>query len=440
MKYLPILLLTLLGVVFRLVWSSYTGYTAEDAYITFQFARQLAVYHEFSFNLGQPIYGTTTPLLTFLLAVWYTFNTDLVLASRVLALVAFSGGLWFLYFSFQPKPAKLACLLVATSSLLISEEMSGMEMPLLFLFMMGSIYTLISDRPLLSGLLCGLLLLTRIDTCVFVAAMLVAHHLNRKPILPFLIGTLIYAPWLIFSFFYFGSPVPFTITAKSVAYGINPKPFVVHLEKTVDYLSIWFGVLILLGSLLLTRRTAFLAVFFIAQLIFLCFTGSTFFTRYFYTLTVTGLLIAALALARQPHSTWLGLLLCIVLFQPGLARNQQFLQRERMVHLQEIGTWLHHHTPPGATIQLEPLGYVGFHAQRVMLDEVGLITPAVVDLHRQRIGAENFYLYLGTDYILLQCGQAAKVMQDFSQAYTLIHEFREGTARACYEVWQKNGE
>lgn len=59
------------ALLIRLVWIVYTNYTEEDAFITFRFARQLAKGNGFVFNVGEPIYGTTTPLLTLLLSIWY---------------------------------------------------------------------------------------------------------------------------------------------------------------------------------------------------------------------------------------------------------------------------------------------------------------------------------------------------------------------------------
>lgn len=438
--YLPIILICLLGVGLRIGWMNYTDYTAEDAYITFQFARQVADGNEFSFNTGQPIYGTTTPLLTILLSVWRWAGWDIVLGSKLIALAAFAGGLWMLYFALRPAPAIVSTFLISASPLLIAQDMSGMENALLFFFMAGALRGLTLGEPVLSGLMCGFLLWTRVDSAVFVVAILLAHFVDRKSMLSFLAGTLIYLPWLAFAWWYFGDPVPFTITAKTVAYGINSPPFNEHLTRVTDYLSLWTFILILLAGVVSSRRTVFLPLFFVANTLLLCFSGSTFFDRYFYTFTVAGILIVSLALARIKNTAIVVLATLVLVILPfnkaEHVDSYAIKQRDRHVHLKEIGLWLNSNTPPESTVQLEPLGYIGYYAQRVMLDEVGLVTPAVVDLHRQRIRAENFYQYLKTDYILLQCGQADKVMMEFSQEYTLIKEFTQGSARACYEVWK----
>ncbi|MFP6641670.1 MAG: hypothetical protein VCC04_15605 [Myxococcota bacterium] len=46
----------------------FVDYAYDDAYITYRYARNLAMGHGFVYNLGQDFLGTTTPLLTLLLA------------------------------------------------------------------------------------------------------------------------------------------------------------------------------------------------------------------------------------------------------------------------------------------------------------------------------------------------------------------------------------
>ncbi len=59
-----------IALLFRLAWLLFTNFTAEDAFITFRFAQQIGLGNGFAYNPGDPIYGTTTPLFTLLLAVW----------------------------------------------------------------------------------------------------------------------------------------------------------------------------------------------------------------------------------------------------------------------------------------------------------------------------------------------------------------------------------
>lgn len=440
-KHIPFLLILSLGVGLRIWWWSYTRHTAEDAHITFQFARMVAEQAEFAFNPGQPIYGSTTPLLTILLSLWYEFNTDIVLGSKVIALLAFAGGMIFLYQSLEGHARWIAPLLVATSFRLIAEDMSGMEMSLLFFFMMGSIRGLFSREIWISGLMCGFLLWARMDMVVFVIAMAIAHFLNKKPVLPFLAGTLIYVPWLVFAWYYFGSPIPFTVIAKEVAYG-TPSSFGEHWKHLVaiaNYLSLSIVITTLVAFYFTGRRVLFLCLFIAFEVAFLGMTGSTFFPRYFYLLTTACLIVIAIAIpALRDYRLMIlaSTFLIAITFNTEQISYYKNLQENRYAVLQQIGAWLNANTDPESTVLLEPLGYVGYGAQRIMLDEVGLITPRVVELHRQDVGGKNFFRYLHTDYILFQCHQADGVMDDLRLEYEAVQLFTDTSFRGCYELWR----
>lgn len=438
-KYVSIILISLLAIALRLWWWNYTNFTAEDAHITFQFAKQIAAGNGFVFNAGERVYGTTTPLLTLLLAI-LPFSP--ILASKLIGLASVVGGLWFLYFALPyRKAAILATLLLAVSMKLIAEDMQGMESPLLFLFITGSYYGYTKDRPYFSGMMCGLLLWTRIDSIAFVVALFCSFlffgTMGRlwTSTVKFAIGTFVYVPWLVFAQVYFGSPIPYTIIAKSVAYGINSPPLPVHFLRIIDYISWPAFLLTILSILYLGRRNLFLALFFTANILILAKGGATFFPRYFYTITVVSIIMISIMVARIRGVIWKALIVFMVLYgssnwnsHVGYYKN---LQVKRNDVLENIGVWLNQNTPEDSTILLEPLGYIGYYADRTMLDEVGLVTPRVVELHRQGVKSYDFYKYLWPDYILLQCTQP---QGDIGKYYEKIKIFDNGYARACYYI------
>jgi hypothetical protein len=127
--------------------------------------------------------------------------------------------------------------------------------------------------------------------------------------------------------------------------------------------------------------------------------------------------------------------------------------------LKQIGLWLKENTPPGTTVQLEPLGYAGYYSNRIMLDEVGLVTPRVVEMKRVGITrAEEYTQLLQPDAYVIHCDDAARVSRgdDEVERWVLEHYQPAATfdpldfhltseddenppsnlARAsCYEVW-----
>lgn len=434
-----LIFLLALAVTVRIAFFLHTGHTAEDAYITFAFARNLTEGDGFTYNLGHPIYGTTTPLFALLMVPWMLISYEPALGATMLGLLAVIGGLFFMYRSLARWEHWTALIPLAVSLPLIAEDMSGMETPFLFLFLAGAWWSYMKGNPLWTGVFCGLLLWTRIDSVVFVAIMFFLYF-NRPNVLWFLAGLAIYLPWLVFAQFYFGSVLPFTVTAKIVAYGTGVENLPMHFGRMVSYFTVPYLLAFIACLPYISKKYMPLVWFFVLETTFLCYSGATFFDRYLYLPMVSSALLIGTAISNLPKPSWrtAGVVVFILLtFSRSDLEYFKSLQQNRNEHLREIGMWLNKNTSTDTTLQLEPLGYMGFYADRFVYDEVGLVTPAVVELHRQKIGAENFYKYLKTDYVILQCGQAGNVMEDFDAEYDLIKTFSEGTARACYEVWER---
>ena len=484
--------------VIAILWINYTGYVEEDAFITFRFARQIASGNGFVYNSGEPVYGTTTPLLTLLLAGWLKyFSTDIVLGARLLGLFAFTGTLFFTWQTLRFLHRSTAEQLFPLAAILFSSKMlhmntQGMEMPLVAFLMAASWYACASEKMKWAGLISGLLLWTRVDLIFWPATLVIVSGIrnlkNAKRMILF--AGLTYLPWIVFASLYFGSPIPHTITAKWVAYSqFNQSPLLPHLIKILNYLSPFYGVgdTFFLGSLIILsvilwavwrgaiareRMLLVLIIFITAEITRLTLTRATFFSRYFVPLLWAALVLFGVGLgalwnvsrtardAKFMFNIFLSATLLIAIGS-GLifardVRTKQIYRFDRS--LKEIGFWLSRNSSPQSTILLEPLGYVGFYSHRWMIDEVGLVTPAVVELKRQGIGSEAYLLIFNPDYIILHCDDAlrlhSKQETGLAQSYTLSKEFNPlffnpstpgrppdpiGLVRdSCYQIWQRN--
>src|SRR5688500_14582447 len=128
--------LIIFAVLIHLAWILHTNYIEEDAFITFRFAEQLAAGHGFVYNVGEPIYGTTTPLFTILLSVWLRFvSGDVILGARIFDFIALTATLiftWQTLKALQRSTAEqfLTLFVLATSCNLIYMNTHGMEIPL----------------------------------------------------------------------------------------------------------------------------------------------------------------------------------------------------------------------------------------------------------------------------------------------------------------------
>ena len=91
--------------------------------------------------------------------------------------------------------------------------------------------------------------------------------------------------------------------------------------------------------------------------------------------------------------------------------------------LKQLGIWLEKNTPTSSTVYLEPLGYIGFYANRPMIDEVGLVSPQVVALHRQGYSLFAMISSLDPDYAVLHCDDALQASEAFLRRYSKVVEF-----------------
>ena len=124
----------------RIIYIFYTHYIAEDAFITFQFSRRIAEGMGFVYNPGQPIYGTTTPFFTLLLAVWMKFIPDPRIGAWLLNVSAFTGMLVITAASLKKLGISqikqiMVIALMTFSSRLWSADTGGMETPLVLFLM-----------------------------------------------------------------------------------------------------------------------------------------------------------------------------------------------------------------------------------------------------------------------------------------------------------------
>ena len=85
-------------------------------------------------------------------------------------------------------------------------------------------------------------------------------------------------------------------------------------------------------------------------------------------------------------------------------RNRRFQANESM--RRSLGLWLRDNTPPDSVVLMEAIGYQGYFSERQILDSAGLISPLVVQLHKEsRSNAETFYEIITgpkPDYIVLR--------------------------------------
>ena len=255
-----------------------TPRTIDDAFITFRYAGNLLAGQGFVYNPGERVLGTTTPLYTGLMAAvaGVTGYADYpriawlvnALADTVTCLLLVRLGEKL---SRRPGVGLAAGALWAIAPMSVSFAIGGMETSVFILLLVGSAYLYLTGHTRAAALAGAALLLTRPDGVLLVGPMALdlAWRSWRRRTLPWAeagLFLLVLAPWGLWATLYFGSPIPHSLAAKSLAYRQGPTDALIRLIQ--HYSTPFFedlalgkywrlgGVFVYLGLALLGTRAA----------------------------------------------------------------------------------------------------------------------------------------------------------------------------------------
>jgi hypothetical protein len=89
-----------------------------------------------------------------------------------------------------------------------------------------------------------------------------------------------------------------------------------------------------------------------------------------------------------------------------------------------IGRYINENTTPDATVYLEPIGFIGYYADRYIYDDAGLISPQFQDLNLLEQNLQNRskkILTANPDYLALRI----KYYDEFLNLPQLYNKFKE---------------
>jgi len=215
--------------------------TIDDAFITFRYSRNIIEGAGFVYNPGVQTLGTTTPLYTLLMAAaggvfgagpdsfpWYALAVSALadaLTAALLLLLArrLTGNVW---------AGALLGALWALAPASVTFAVGGMETSVAILWLAAATWMHVTGRPVWVGVFVGLGYLTRIDSLLWSGPLLLwqlgeawrrgrgGPLAARLPWRTWLAAALVALPWTLFAWGYFGSPVPNSLGAKTVAYAL----------------------------------------------------------------------------------------------------------------------------------------------------------------------------------------------------------------------------
>jgi len=404
-KYLlAVSLLIVASAVF--LWTN-TPYDIDDALITYRYADNIATGIGFVYNPGEHILGTSTPLYTLILATLRLLGIPVPLASNVLNFLASIAIVAVTMVLVQQLSGSSITGMLAVSILLVQGSflrysMAGMETPLYTLLIVATFFAFINQHTWLSATLAALAALTRLDGLGIVGAVLLACWIQRRrlPLKEMLTVALILAPWVVFAFLYFGSPIPLAMLAKQQhlrasggsKFWIWDWLFLRPLKAEL-YLPLFMlcGVVWLLCKRSNFSRWMAIMAWLIAYLVAYTAVAIDFYEWYLVPVYPVLAGFAALGL----HGIWtlvskhwppvvqvLGSVVGLALvLNPYLWNAYESVRgyKQYLVCVEGTrvlaGAWLRDHTPTNTRVAAGAIGHIGYESKRYIIDTAGLVTP-----------------------------------------------------------------
>ncbi|HEY4302747.1 MAG TPA: hypothetical protein VGM73_17895 [Candidatus Didemnitutus sp.] len=440
--------------VLALVFACYTQHVWEDYYITYRSSRNLAKGYGLVFNHGEHLHTFTSPLGVLLpaLALLLTGNfsdTAALWLFRVMSAAAFGGSVALLV-QLGRRSALAGFGIFVLAALLCCDAkaldftINGMETAFMLLFLAYSLWALGQGgtrqwRHL--GVAWAGLMWTRPDSFIYIALVAGAAWIFNRPestganragllrsyLKAGLLTVALYGLWLVFAWWYYGTAVPHTITAKAAQGAGLAWPNFVHGFWRLPYLILrgqtsaeaaflpayytfpeWPAWMVAYGRVLAAIASILWLVpkvrFEVRVTSFAFYGGACYlsFVPYFpfpwYFPTIT--LLAFVALAGTVGQLWAawgrtriripgrfalvaGVAGCLVanvwltIAVAGQVRAQQEYVENRT--RRAVGEWLRGHAARTDTVFMEPLGYIGFFSRLKTYDWPGLSSRDLVN-------------------------------------------------------------
>jgi len=441
-----------------MAFAAFTDHVWEDYYITYRASRNLAEGNGLVFNVGERLHTFTSPLGVLLPAAAFalTGNSSDEVALwifRVWSAAAF-GGAAALVVAIGRRRNQPAAAIVAAAGLLALDAKSldftinGMETGLMLLFLAYAFWAHLrtaSKMWIHLGLAWAGLMWTRPDSFIYVALIAAGFWLfnneaeagmSRWRMLGVffragLLTTLLYAPWLVWAGWYYGTPVPHTIAAKGslgrehTVWGAIETALTLPYRAWTDWATLESTFLpsyymlggwpapVVWGSRLLATICALLWIVpgvrketRVAS--FAYFGGHVYLTYFpyfpfpwyvpsttiFAVFAIGGVLAQGLATERSRWIRGVAVGSLVVMLSAGAWTTWQVARQteaqQRIVengNRRRIGEWLKANAAAGDTVFMEPLGYIGYFSGLKTFDYPGMSSLEMVQA-RKAVGED----------------------------------------------------
>ena len=428
-------LVVALALATALMWPV-RGYLTDDTFIHLQYARHFAEGHGLVFNIGEHVYGCTSPLWAILIADGMVIGLNGLTTAHLLGLLSTlaSVGLFLQLMRRTlrtPELRALATIAWAGNAWMLRWSLSGMETPLAVALTIAGFVAFTEgqqwgSRPVRTGALWSLAALTRPEA-VFLLALwavfLTVDADSRAGLKRLIFGlappALIYGAWLVQARVFYGTFWPETLSAKAaggngLAYGLENLWRQVRIVGATDGVLAALLVLGLVFSLRRRRSAPPIAQRFLPWA-WLLGVPALYVTRGVPVLSrylVPMLPVLAWLAWRAAERWWIGrgtpeegterdgegarrtrravvygalvtalvLVQNIAVYRSAVIPHVNSFSAGLRGSLIEWGRWLDRNAAPDALIATPDIGAIGYYSRRRVLDIGGLVTPRMVPL------------------------------------------------------------
>lgn len=429
------------SLIFAAMLSPLVGGFTDDGFIHAQYARNIIERGEYSFNPGEPSFGTTSPLWVMALAAAGSFfeaRDALVTIGQVLSVLAGFGVLAAAYalalaLGASRFFAALAAAVLAADVWLARWTALGMESSVaalgVVLMALASVQWYGSRRrSLMFGAFAALAALVRPEVYLALPVFLVAWASTRRRAparnagAALAAAALLLLPWLVFARAVIGSFLPNTAGAKSGGLVLDPIVLVEKLEPVakivassqgIAAVAVVLSVLVLRSrSVVCSARARFIALWMIALPAAYVVFDMQILSRYLLLITplvcVLGwtameqLLSSVLGARRAVRGTALAaaalaVVVSAVFYARVVVPPSRAFSHDLTHNMRGLAEWLAERSDADAVVAAADIGYLAFYSDRRVLDLGGLVEPVTGEL-RSRYSYEEIVdrgLYFG---------------------------------------------
>lgn len=370
--------------------------------ITFRYAENLASGQGFVYNPGERVLGTTTPLLTLLLAFLLKLKLTAFTSAFVISSISdfFSARALLALFKERRAPfSYLPALIFLLNPETLQWSLSGMETQLYIAFILNSLVYSSEERWKRAFVLAALAILTRIDGIAVLGSLIACYiiRFRKFPVKESLLACACLLPWILFASIYFGSPIPNSAGAKWALAGDHPISDALEILLKgffhLHTLGLPLFLLALYGTGKIFRketRALAIPIWTWGYALSYSFAAGPMHPWY-YPPFYSGYLLLVFygiyalqgripVLQRQTVSAAVTVSTIIIILYLSYGRSRQIAEEQE--HLDAVnkatGLWIQQNTPADADIAIKDIGSIGYYSKRRVLDLAGLVSPQCI--------------------------------------------------------------